>query len=67
MGTAALELVARRGGAYAAVLQRLRLERLADPGGEYLAPQQPWPTSGQAVHLTGSGVTSESGLDGQTD
>jgi hypothetical protein len=66
MGTAALELVARRGGAYAAVLQRLRLERLADPGGEYLA-QQPWPTSGQAVHLTGSRVTSESGLDGHTD
>jgi hypothetical protein len=66
MGTVALELVARRGGAYAAVLQRLHLERLADPGGEYLA-RRPWATSGQAAHLTGSGVTSESGLDGHAD
>jgi hypothetical protein len=66
MGTAALELVARRGGAYDAVLQRLHLERLADPGGEYLAPRLR-PTSEQAAHLAGSEVTSESGLDGHTD
>lgn len=66
MGTAALELVARRGGAFDAVLQRLHLERLADPGGEYLA-RRPWSAAGPVDCLTELAITSESSLDGQTD